>query len=203
MNGAIPVMTAAARNTRVSVVARASAGVGRLSVCACGSIQANKRPNRQRQRDVEQPRGHDRAGQAKRANHHEAAYKHADRGADTVGEIEHRNAATGGIGEAAQDAGAHEREGHAEQYRLRQDQQAGRQPFDRDAERRGAHRRQYRRVESLDQAAEHIVEQQRHHADDGLHQRVGKDRYAHLRGEAAGQLRTDGHAAHEEDDQHQ
>ena len=165
-------------------------------------VQANKRPNRQRQRDVEQSRGHDRAGQAERANHHEAAYQHADRGADAVGEIEHRNAATGGVGEAAQDAGAHQREGHAQQYRLRQDQQAGRQPFDRDAERRGAHRRQYRRVEGLDQAAEHIVEQQRHHADDGLHQRVGEDRYAHLRGEAAGQLRTDGHAAHK-DDQHQ
>ena len=37
MNDAIPVMKAATRNNRVSVVARASAGVGRLSVCACGS----------------------------------------------------------------------------------------------------------------------------------------------------------------------
>jgi hypothetical protein len=100
---------------------------------ACRERRIPRRPRRhpddRGEREVDRRRTAQRPRQADPLDQDEAARQHADGRAQAVGEIQHRNRFARCLWPCAHQAGAHERKRHAEQDRLRQDQQARHRDF--------------------------------------------------------------------------
>jgi hypothetical protein len=141
------------------------------------------------------------AGKTGESHQIEARDQHADRGAKAVGEIEQRERLAGVSPPEPEHAGAHEREGGAQQHRLWQDERAGDGPLDRRQERRARQRGIDGAVREAGGPAVDLVEHQSDHADRQLDQGVAAQRLPESLGEPAHQHRTRRHPA-EEDHQH-
>jgi hypothetical protein len=151
--------------------------------------------------DVDRRGGDERARQPEPADQREAGEQDAARGAEAVGEVEQAECPAGAVTADAESAGAHQREGGAEQDRLRQDEESGERPLhDRHARATGE-RGEDRVVGDRGHAAVDVVEQ---HADDARRQldvRVHPQRPPDPLGPLPDQVRPERHPA-KEDDEH-
>ena len=86
-------------------------------------------PDEQSNEDIEQARGAQRSRKPERSNHDETARENAERRAQAVGEVQHRDRFPGGRGVRPGEAGAHQREGHSQKEGLRRDEQPAQGDF--------------------------------------------------------------------------
>jgi hypothetical protein len=160
--------------------------------------------DRRREQEVERAGCAQGAGQPGPGDQHEAARQDACGGAQAVGEVKHRHCLAGRLAGAsgihADQRGAHQRKGRAQQHRLRQDQQAGDHELGAKRESLAAQPRQERRVGPVGQQGEHIVEREGAQADRGFDRRIGEERVDHARGAPRAESGAQCHAAHENDE---
>ena len=133
---------------------------------------------------------------------HYVARAFADRCAEAVGEVQHRDGFARRARLRPHQACAHQREGHPEKDRLRKDQQARDRDLRRERQPLRAERGQQARVRPVGQRDEDLVKPEREHADHRFDERVARKRIAQARRHAAQQRAAERHAAHEHD-QHQ
>ena len=159
---------------------------------------------RERDQQVEDRRGVERARQSRHRNEDEPREHAPGGGAERVREVEQREqpARLRGLrARGAQHAGAHHRERHAQQHRLRQDQQRGDAPLGDLQQHARAQRRKEHIVGEPSDLHEQVVEDQ---ADQSRHQfdaRVPEQRAGHARRALRHRGGTQRHAA-EEDHEH-
>ncbi len=126
--------------------------------------------------EIQHARGAQGARQAEPADEEEGAGEHAARGAEAVGEVEHRHRLAGASRHGARDAGAHEREGGAEEERLRQDQQARKRELRRERAAFAADARQEPGVAPVGERDERRVEGEREQPDRRFHRGIDRER---------------------------
>ncbi len=152
--------------------------------------ERRRRARRERERgeredEVQHARAGERPGKAHRGNQEEGGGKDAEDGAQAIQEIEGRDVVPGARGIQAQHRGAHQREGRAQQDRLRREEERGDDPLRR-AERacRIAGGGQHRGVSPLGRGDEERMEHERDEADGAFDQGIDAQRIAHARCDA-------------------
>jgi len=135
-------------------------------------------PDHQRDQQIQNARDTDGARQSESADQQKAADQHAYGGAQAVGEIHHGQGVPRTLRGAANEAGAHQRKGCSQQQCLGQYQQRGQRPLEPEDEQRRSERRQHGVVGERQRRHEHLVEPQRHDADQSLCRCIAKQQAA-------------------------
>jgi len=182
---------------------RVAPPLGLLGLRGGRRMAAGERQHRCGDGEVDEASDADRPRQADRADEHEPADQDPGRGAQAVREVEHGQRAARPVGEGAQHAGRHQREGHSEQDGLRQDERGGEAPLERgDGPRRSGQTREHRVEGEPGRRREHLVEQEGEDADGSLGDGISREQVAPPARPPAGQPRPQGEPAHE-DGEHQ
>ena len=178
---------------------------GRCRRCALQfglAAGACQRCNRQGQRDVEAARQRNRSRQTQQTNQPEARTQHTERTAQAVGKVKRGNTLARLLGKAPDQARAHQGKGHAQQHRLRQDQQRADAPFHRRDLRCGAQMRDQLVQRQINRCNKDRMKNKRQQADDAFNDGVAQQQIAPALRQAATKPGTQRHATHE-DAQHQ
>ncbi len=160
---------------------------------------ARHRQRTERNKEIEHGGRRQRAGQSRHRVKHESRDQYPCRSAQAVTEVEDRQRATRLVRQPPQHAGAHQREGGAEQDGLRQDEQRGQHPLaehDRGAPAESGE--QVRVGPAGNRKVDHVVEGEPEDADDRFHHGVHKKRVANPCRATAHQQRAQTHPAQED-----
>src|SRR6266480_1110817 len=159
---------------------------------------AGEQPHDSGESEIQGPGALHRARQPELLDHEEPARQHADRSPEAVGEIEHRERFAGRRWIAPDQPGAHQGKGHAEQNRLRQDQESGERPLEKRRRNLAAECRQNVRVGGVRRGHEDRVEREGREPDQAFRERVAAKEISPGSRPAAAEPRPDRHAAHEQ-----
>ncbi|TMG71738.1 MAG: hypothetical protein E6H80_12420 [Betaproteobacteria bacterium] len=162
-----------------------------------GLAAARDREHRGGEREVQRARKAHRSRHAEPAEQPERGGERADRGADRVGEVQHRQVMAARFGLAADHRAGEERESHSEQHRLRHDQHGAQRVFEDLDGPRGAERRDDVIERSLRKQHVRFVEEERGDTDRRLDPAVRGEQVLHARAPAARKPRPQREAPHE------
>ncbi|MFC0356471.1 hypothetical protein [Pseudofulvimonas gallinarii] len=155
-------------------------------------------PGKGRDQQVEQAGADRRTRKAHRRDQDEDAGQRADGRADAVGKVQAAQQSPFLAREAADQSATHQRKSHAQQDRLRQDQQGGDEPLDHGSHRCRAGKRNQDVVAQADCMGEHRMEADAQNADHQLDDGIAAQQVPPAGTDFGNPGRTDRHAAHEQ-----